>query len=75
MNVCVQNFVGKKRNGGTLFISIMARKVCSGGRLMPSSMCWVRFVRKVEVEWFFLNPCWKGEREIRGSKRGEGFFL
>ena len=47
-----------------LFISIVTRTVCIGGgfRLKPSSMCWMRFVRMVEVEWFSLESI-LGRRE------------
>ena len=52
-----------------LFISIVTRR---GFWLKPSSMYWVKFVRRVEVEWFFLNCVGKGREECRPLNVGEG---
>lgn len=43
-----------------LLRSIAANRVRDGGAdwLKPSSMCWVRPVRRVVVECCGLKPCW-----------------
>ena len=48
-----------------LFTSIVTRTECSEGGfwLKTANIHWVRFVMRVEVERFFLNPSWARERE------------
>ena len=52
-----------------LFMSIVTGTERNGGRLwlQPSNMFWVRFVRIMEFEGFFLKLCLEEEKGIRGS--------
>ena len=79
MHFCVQYFVGEKVTRAVskaLFISTVTKTVRGERRfwLKPSSICWVRILKKVGDGWFFLNPCWEGERRIWDSKRGRSIF-
>ena len=49
-------------------MSTLVRIMRLGGFLLlkPSKVFCVRFVRRVVVEWFHLNPCWVCERGMRG---------